>query len=183
MRTDRAGRATWYAHWRSNGRQVKRRIGPKRQAGSRDGLTRIQAEAELRRIISETRLRPSAGERLTVDEVARRYRLHAERSGRKRSTVQNIESETRVHLVPFFGDRAIAAITSEDIIDLVIVLEDKDLAPKTIRNVVATLSALFNFAMGPRRRWATTNPCQGVDLRPFVIRTRSASSRWTSSTR
>jgi integrase len=46
----------------------------------------------------------------------------------------------------------------------VIVLEEKELAPKTIRNVVATLSALFNFAMGPRRRWATTNPCQGVDL-------------------
>src|SRR5215213_2443178 len=45
-----------------------------------------------------------------------------------------------------------------------LVLEDKDLAPKTIRNVVATLSALCNFAMGPRRRWATTNPCHGVDL-------------------
>jgi integrase len=164
VRTDRAGRATWYGHWRVNGRQAKRRIGPKREDGTRDGLTRTQAEAELRRIISETQVRPSVGERLTVDEVARRYRLHAERRGRKRSTVQNIESETRVHLVPFFGDRALDAITSEDIIDLVIVLEDKDLAPKTIRNVVATLSALFNFAMGPRRRWATTNPCQGVDL-------------------
>jgi integrase len=164
VRTDRAGRATWYGHWHSNGRQVKRRIGPKRADGAREGLTRKQAEAELRRIISETQVRPSVGERLTVDEVARRYRLHAVGSGRKRSTVQNIESETRVHLVPFFGDRALDAITSEDVIDLALVLEGKGLAPKTIRNVVATLSALFNFAMGPRRRWATTNPCQGVDL-------------------
>jgi integrase len=78
--------------------------------------------------------------------------------------VENIESEIRVHLAPFFGDRALDTITSEDVIDFVIVLEEKELAPKTIRNVVATLSALFNFAMGPRRRWATTNPCQGVDL-------------------
>jgi integrase len=101
VRTDRTGRATWYGHWRANGRQVKRRIGPKRENGTRDGLTRSQAEAELRRVIGETQVRPSVGERLTVDEVARRYRLHAERLGRKRSTVENIESETRVHLVPF----------------------------------------------------------------------------------
>jgi integrase len=49
------------------------------------------------------------------------------------------------------------------------VLEDKDLAPKTIRNIVATLSALFNFAL------ATTplggdEPVRGVDL-PAVTTT------------
>jgi integrase len=169
--------------WRANGRQVKRRIGPKRDDGTRDGLTRTQAEAELRRIISETQVRPSVGERLTVDEVARRYRLHAERRGRKRSTVRNIESETRVHLVPFFGDRALDAITSEDIIDLVIVLEDKDLAPKTIRNVVATLSELFNFAMGRGAARRTRIRAKVSTSRPFATRTRSASSRSTSSTR
>lgn len=49
-------------------------------------------------------------------------------------------------------------------------LEDKDLAPKTIRNIVATLSALFNFARSPRRRWAAINPCEGVDL-PAVTTT------------
>src|SRR4051794_3049379 len=55
-------------------------------------------------------------------------------------------------------------------------LEDKDLAPKTIRNVVATLSALFNFAMGPRRRWAAPNPCQGSTSRLFARHMRSGSS-------
>ena len=43
-------------------------------------------------------------------------------------------------------------------------LEEKDLSRQTIRNIVATLSALFNFAMAPRRRWATSNPCAGVEL-------------------
>ncbi len=52
--------------------------------------------------------------------------------------------------------------------DLVAALEAKGLAAKTIRNVIATLSALFNFAMSPRRRWATANPCSGVDL-PAVL--------------
>jgi integrase len=30
--------------------------------------------------------------------------------------------------------------------------------------VIATLSALFNFARVPQRRWATENPCEGVEL-------------------
>ena len=69
-----------------------------------------------------------------------------------------------MHLAPFFGSRALDAIKPEDVLDLVAVLEAKDLAPKTIRNIVATLSALFKFAKAPQRRWATANPCEGVEL-------------------
>lgn len=159
-----AGVESWYGKWWAHGRQVKRRIGLVRVAGGRAGLSQTQAEAELRRLMAETEVKPRAGERLDVEEVARRYRLHAERRGRKRSTVQNIESEVRVHLAPFFAGRALDAVAPEDVIDLVLTLEDKDLAPKTIRNVVATLSALFNFAMAPQRRWATGNPCVGIEL-------------------
>ena len=74
VRSDRAGRETWYGKWRTNGRQVKRRIGLKRAEGARDGLTRTQAEAELRRLISETTpsQRPT-GERLDIAELGRRY--------------------------------------------------------------------------------------------------------------
>ena len=46
VRTDKNGRETWYGHWRADGGQLKRRIGPKRAEGSRDGLTRTQAEAD-----------------------------------------------------------------------------------------------------------------------------------------
>ncbi len=50
IRTDSNGHETWYGHWRTNGRQVKRRIGDRRATGSTEGLTRTQAEAELRRL-------------------------------------------------------------------------------------------------------------------------------------
>ena len=110
------------------------------------------------------RLTAADAERLDVGEVARRYLIHAERQGRKPSTRQNIESEVRVHLSPFFGTRSIDAIGYQDVLDLVTVLERKGLAPKSIRKVVGTLSALFNFARAPRRRWATANPCEGLDL-------------------
>lgn len=44
------------------------------------------------------------------------------------------------------------------------VLEGKDLAPRTIRGVISTISALFNFAMTPQRRWVRANPCHGIEL-------------------
>lgn len=163
VRKDAAGRETWYGHWRQNGRQVKRKIGLKRTAGSREGLTRSQAEAELRKKIGEVQVKPRVGEKLTVGEVSERYITQARRRGRKRSTLEDIESDTRVHLVKFFGERSLDSITGADVLDLVSTLEEKDLAPKTIRDIVATLSALFNFAKAPRRRWAAENPCEGLD--------------------
>ena len=165
VRQDAAGRESWYGHWRQDGRQVKRRIGPKRAAGSREGLTRTQAERELQRRIETTQVKPRVtGDRKTVGEVASTYIAHAERRGRKRSTCANIESEVRVHLEPVLGGRSLDSIKPEHIVDLIATLEGKGLSPKSIRNVVATLSALFNFAKHPRRRWAAENPCEGLDL-------------------
>jgi integrase len=164
VRKDANGRETYYGKWRANGQQIMRRIGVKRGEGARDGLTRSQAEAELRRLMATVPAPPAAGERLDVAEAARRYLIHAERQGRKPSTRQNIESELRVHLAPFFRGRALDAIGSEDVYDLVTVLEAGGLSPKSIRNVIGTLSALFNFAKAPQRRWASTNPCEGLDL-------------------
>jgi integrase len=39
---------------------------------------------------------------------------------------------------------------------------------KSIRNYIGTLSALYKFAQHPRRRWATSNPVEAVDLPPTV---------------
>jgi len=150
---------------------VKRKIGPKRVPGSSEGLTRRQAEAELRRKMGETQVRPRVGENLTIADVSGRYVAQAKRRGRKRSTWENVESETRVHLDPYFGERSLDSIRSEDVIDLISTLEEKDLAPKSIRNVIATLSALFNFAKAPQRRWAAENPCEGVELPAVPERT------------
>jgi integrase len=164
VRRDSGGRDTWYGKWWANGRQVMRRIGPRRGGSAKDGFTRAQAESELRRLMSAVRVDPVVGELLSVQEVAQRYVAHAERRGRKKSTRKNVESEVRVHLDPFFGSKSLGSITHEDVLDLVVVLEDKGLAPKTIQNVMATLFGLFNFAKAPQRRWAAQNPCEGLEL-------------------
>jgi hypothetical protein len=67
VRTDAAGRESWYGQWRIDGRLVKRRVGAKRQAGERDGLTKPQAERELRRLIDEgVWSSPRRGDAVTV---------------------------------------------------------------------------------------------------------------------
>src|SRR5690349_3719104 len=55
VRRDRAGQETWYASWRvPGGRRIKRKVGPKRLSGTGQGLTKAQAEAELRRMMGES---------------------------------------------------------------------------------------------------------------------------------
>ncbi len=163
-REDSAGHVSWYGQWRANGVQVKRRIGPKRMEGERDGLTRRAAEAEMRRLMAEVRPSTPTLEALTIREVGDRYLVHLAKQGRKLSTRTAVESALRVHLVPFFGERPIGSVKEADVCDLMAVMESKGVGPKSIRNYIGTLSALYRFAMHPRRRWASMNPCEGVEL-------------------
>ncbi len=84
IRRDAAGRESWYGQWRANGRVVKRRLGPTRGAGERDGLTKRQAEQELRRLIDEIEA-PPLRERVTLEEAGRRRLEHLAMLGRRRS--------------------------------------------------------------------------------------------------
>jgi integrase len=61
---------SWVGHWRANGRQIKRTLGPKRAEGSRDGLTRKQAEARLRELMSTTTDTRPVGQRIDVATAA-----------------------------------------------------------------------------------------------------------------
>ena len=91
VRTDHAGRESWYGQWRQDGRLVKRRVGPKRSTGAADGLTKAHAGREPRRLIAETIAAPSR-ERITVAEAGRRHLEHLPALGRKRSTLMDRSS-------------------------------------------------------------------------------------------
>ena len=158
-RADRHGRETYYGIGYQNGRRFNRKLGVKRTPGTRDGLTRTQAETKLAKLIGATNTTtPAVGEQLTMAQVGERYRAHAQRRGRKPSTVGNLESELRVHLVPYFTDKPISSITTRDVADFVATLEGKGLAPKTIRNVVGNLSALVQLRQVPATPMAARQP-------------------------
>lgn len=172
VRSDSAGRETWYGHWRAGGRQIKRRIGPKRPPGSREGLTRTQAEAQLREMIGQIPAPGPVGERLTVAEAGDRYLRHLQAAGRKPSTIAAVRGHLEHWHRPFFAGRTLEAVQPEDVESLIRLMQagqrpgglarTKPLSAKTIRNAIGTLNALYNHAV--RRRWATSNPVLEVDL-------------------
>jgi integrase len=169
VRTDSAGRETFYGSWWANARRVNRRLGVKRARGSREGLTAAQAEAELRRLMGEVTPNAAQGDRLDVAEIGRRYRKHLEALGRKRSTLAAVEMVLRVWIEPHLGGRALESVRSEDVEDMMRAMSADGVGAKSIRNYIGTLSALYRYAMHPRRRWATSNPCDMIDLPPLAI--------------
>src|SRR6202035_2296317 len=183
VRTDAAGRESYYARWRSDdGREVKRRLGLKRAPHEADGMTKSEAEDELRRLRAEVKPTGHAGDALTVAELGARYIADLERQSRKKATVVAVRSILRVWLEPFFGERDVRRIAAEDVNDLIGMMEKGDrpgprrtgdrrygraVGVKSVRNYIGTLSALLNFAM--RKGWLAANVARLVDL-PGAVR-------------
>lgn len=162
----------WYGQWYVRGHLVKRSLGPARPAGTRDGLTRTQAESRLRELMQETNSAPEpVTARLTIAEVGDRRIRQLGRTGRKPdTTLATYESEIRIHFVPFFGDRPVEQITAEEVeqfIDFCLDPEERGernlgrLSVKSVRNLYVHLNGLFEFAVG--KGWAHQNPCRRVD--------------------
>jgi integrase len=131
----------WVGQWRVGGRLVKRTLGPKREPGSREGLTRKMAEAELRRHMATP-----ATQGIVIAEAGERLVRSLEAQGRKASTLAAYESTLRAHLVPHFGEKPITKITTEDVEGFVANCHAKGCAPKSIRNYLGTLHAILDFA-------------------------------------
>lgn len=153
-------RDAWYGQWRIGGKQVKRKLGVKRAPGSREGLTKPQAEARLRRLIEEVRHAP-VDERLTVREAGDRYLHHVEVvMRRKAGTLDDYRAMVR-HLERHFGQKGIDRISADDVAAYMRAKQGEGLAPKTVSNHVAFAHGLFGFAV--KRGWTRTNPVAGVD--------------------
>lgn len=147
-------RGSWYAKWYVGSRQVKRKIGPQRKRGTREGLTKAQAEQEMRRLMRE--LKPTPQERLTLREVGDAYVAHVrDFLERKPSTVQDYEGMLNK------AERGLPKKTIErygaaDIEGYVAAMRKAGRSPKTISNYLNFLHGLFAFAQ--KRGWASANP-------------------------
>jgi integrase len=161
VRRDRRGRETWYGKWRVGGRQVKRRIGVVRRPGRRQGLTRAQAERELRRKVESTVPAAAPGERRSLEEVGDQLVGHLEALGRKPSTLNTYRSLLRAHLVPHLGDRTLDRIEPVHVERLVAGMRRGGAGPKLTNNALTLLYQVFEF--GRRKGWCEANPCRGVD--------------------
>lgn len=160
VRTDGRGRETWYGRWYSGGERIKRAIGPKRPAGSREGLTQAQAERELQRRIETERA--ATRSRMTIEQVGAEYLEHLEHVlERKPTTLSDYRYMLDRHLIPYFGERPMERIEPAEVNRFLRAKKQEGLATKTITNHLTFLHGLFRFAI--RRGWAAVNPVDAVD--------------------
>jgi integrase len=152
-------RGAWYGKWRIGNRQVKRKVGPKRKAGTREGLTKSQAERELRRLMRE--VKPTPQERLTLREVGDAYLAHVrDYLERKPTTVQDygiILGKAEKGL----PKKSIDAFTADHIAGYIAAMKSQGRSTKTISNHLNFLHGLFAFAI--RRGWAHANPVAAIE--------------------
>ncbi|MBA3509680.1 MAG: site-specific integrase [Thermoleophilaceae bacterium] len=137
---------------------MSRVVGPIREPGTRDGLTKSQAEARLRRIIEDTAAAPPIVERVTVKEAGDRLLAQLAALGRKRATVQSYESILRVHLAPHFGDQALAKITRQDVEAFIGACRADGQSVKSTLNYLGLLHGIFEYTL--REGWVSSNPCK-----------------------
>lgn len=149
----------YYGKWRVNGRQVLRKLGPVRPAGTRDGLTKTQAEAQLRKLMAD--VAAPVAERVTVQDAAERLLEHLEAMGRKPSTIRAYRCLLRAQIGPRIGDRPVARVTTEDVERLIAALRRDGLSVKTVMNMLGFLHSIMEYSV--RRGWTNTNPCRRVD--------------------
>jgi integrase len=144
-----------------------RAIGPRREPESPRGLTRAQAETELRRMITED-TGTHCEERLSLEELGRRFLAHKETFGLRSSTLRDYEGMLRVHLVPFFGARSLDAVTAVDVESYIRAKLREGKERKTVDHHLGLLSSMFRFAV--KRGLARANPVDAAD-RPRQLRT------------
>ncbi len=166
----------WCGRWWVGDRRVKRVLGQARKPGSRDGLTRSQAERELRRRMESELPSVSRHDRPSVGDAGRRYVDHLEHvMERKRSTIQDYSGYMRRHFEPYFGDRPIDRIDADQITGYLRAKRGEGLTAKSVQNHLNFLHGIFAFAV--KRGWATANPVALVD-RPRGSRAKSQRLRF-----
>jgi integrase len=163
-------RGAWYGRWWVGKRYVKRKLGEIRQPGSREGLTKKQAEMALRRKMTEVRV-VVPEEQMTFQEAGDRYLHHLEHvKQRKASTIQDYKIMLNKHLVPHFGSKAVDRTGPREVASYIPAKsKGKDgLSHKTIVNHLNFAHGVFAFAV--KHGWCTSNPVAATD-RPQMEQT------------
>ena len=149
----------YYGRWYTDeGGQANRKLGQVRRPGTRDGLTRGQAEKRLRELMARSRSRairiarsPSPGRRSSAQLEAR---------GCARSHIETAESHLRVHLVPFFGEKALDRVRDADVTRF---LYASDGRPEAQDDSQRLEHAALAVRASGATAWVTANPCKLVD--------------------
>ena len=166
----------FYGRWRtSDGRKLNRRIGSVRPPGTRDGLTRSEAERRFRRAQEEEENRPPAppGEAPTVSAATSSLCRKLEVEGARRSYLAGCRSMQRTQIDPRVGSVPVTKLRTADVEAMAAAMLAAGLKPKSAHNVLVFLHGVFEHAV--ERGWATDNPVRRA-ARPKRRRGRAANA-------
>jgi integrase len=164
----------YYGRWRtSDGRRLNRRIGPVRPPGTRDGLTRSDAERRFRRTQEEEESRPPAppGEAPTVSAATASLRRKLALEGARPSYLAGCRSMQRVQIDPRVGQHPVTKLKTADVEAMASAMLASGLKPKSVHNVLVFLHGVLEHAI--ERGWASDNPVRR-SARPTRRRGRTA---------
>src|SRR5215212_1361731 len=125
-------------------RRVKRKLGAVRDPGSRTGLTKSQAEREMRRRIDDETPSVSVGDRLTVSQAGERLVDQLEVYGLRPTTIIVYRSLLRTHLGQHLGDRELARVTSSEVERMIAAMRRNGAGSKLINNAITLLGQIFD---------------------------------------
>jgi integrase len=140
--------------WREHGADRQKTL-PTRRAAERHAL---KVEDKLERSGNSDGLYER---RETVAEVVEKVMANAERKLKPR-TLHSYRLIYDARILPEFGRRRVATVTSQDVEAWISELSKSGLAPATVRHCHIALSKAMKYAL--RHRMISVNPCVGTDL-------------------
>ena len=139
-----------------------------RSPGSRDGLTRPEAERRLRRAM-DTSMPPSVTGSITVTPACEHHIKALRVLGRRETTIEDYRCLLRRHIVPAFGNSSIERVSADEISALVASMLGRGFAVSTTHHVLNLLNGTFRRAV--RRGQVTANAVALVCVPPPRART------------
>ncbi|MCW2983624.1 MAG: site-specific integrase [Conexibacter sp.] len=150
----------WYGRWRTlDGRKLHRRVGPVRASSGAGGLTRREAEAELRRMILAEEQQPTpppAVARQTVNDAAAALIEFKRVQGVSKSYLGTLSTARRLHFGPVLGTMPLRRVHRRDVEAMSARLLSQGLAPKTVANTLKVLHGVFEHEID--LEWTQDNP-------------------------
>ena len=116
-------------------------------------LARFYAECEAGNVPKQSAL--------TIKDLCEQYLKEEAPYSIRKSSLDGMESDIRVHIIPELGSLKAVRLTTGGVQKWINQLK-RTLSPKTVRNLVASLSAVYNWAMEEEK--VSKNPCHGVSF-------------------
>lgn len=151
---ERKNGVAYEVHWREGGKKKMRTLAVKRDA------ERLAARIESD-LATGTTTAPHSNRGKTFAQVTADS-LDASRPRLKPGTVAQYENLYEKRVLPTFGKKRIAQVTSEDVEKWLAGLIAEGLAPNTVHNHFVALNKVFRYA--GRHRLIGHNPCTAVEL-------------------